>query len=72
KEIPIARANYVLRAVSLPAGNYQLALTFAPRSITVTESIAFTALALILLSLIGSIVWRLRLLGKGKKASTDS
>ena len=72
KEIPIARANYVLRAVSLPAGNYQLALTFAPRSITVTESIAFTALALILLALIGSIVWRIRLWGKEKKVPTDS
>lgn len=60
QEIPIARANYVLRAVSLPAGDYQLTLTFAPQSITVTESIAFTALALILLALIGSIVWRLR------------
>lgn len=72
KEIPIARANYVLRAVSLPAGNYQLALTFAPRSITVTESIAFTALALILLALIGSIVWRIRLWSKEKKAPTES
>ena len=72
KEIPIARANYVLRAVSLPAGNYQLALTFAPRSITITESIAFTALALILLALIGSIVWRIKPWGKSKKAPTDS
>jgi Predicted membrane protein len=71
KEIPIARANYVLRAVSLPAGDYQLSLTFAPRSITITEGIAFTALALILLALVGSILWRVRSFVKTKESASD-
>lgn len=71
KEIPIARANYVLRAVSLPAGDYQLSLTFAPRSITITEGVAFTALALILLALVGSILWRVRSFVKTKESASD-
>lgn len=50
QEIPIARANYVLRSVAVPAGQHQLQLSFHPSSVQTTETIAFIALGIILLS----------------------
>lgn len=46
EELPILRANYVLRALQLPGGNHQVEFKFEPRSYHLGETI----------SLIGSIV----------------
>lgn len=53
-EFPIIRANYVLRGIVLPSGNYQLRMYFDPDSIHVTEAIAYTALTLLLLLVISA------------------
>lgn len=55
KEVPIIRVNYTLRGVIVPAGTHSLRLTFAPTSIATTERIAFGALILLLLLLLGAI-----------------
>ena len=58
---PILRADYVLRAVVIPAGKHQIAFRFDPQSLHTTEAIANTALialALLALALIGWGVWR--------------
>ena len=58
---PILRADYVLRAVVIPAGKHHIAFRFDPQSLHTTEAIANTALialALLALALIGWGVWR--------------
>ena len=52
KEAELARVNYILRAVKVPAGKHRIELVYAPSSITTTETIAFIALALIALGAI--------------------
>ncbi len=57
----ILRADYVLRAVVIPAGKHHIAFRFDPQSLHTTEAIANTALialALLALALIGWGVWR--------------
>lgn len=60
EELPIIRANYILRGVVLPKGDYQLNLRFEPTSITITESIAKGAFVLLLLLGVATIVYYLR------------
>ncbi len=47
KEVPVSRADYILRAVQMPAGKHTVELTFNPESLRLTETIAFCALALL-------------------------
>ncbi|WP_294471295.1 YfhO family protein [uncultured Bacteroides sp.] len=47
--VDIARADYILRAINIPAGEHTLEMWFDPKSIHVTESIAYAALALLLI-----------------------
>ena len=49
---PIARADYVLRAIRVPSGKHTVTMTFKPRSIQTTETIAYTALAILALLLL--------------------
>ena len=53
KELPIVRANYILRAAEIPAGKHTLEFSFNPTSIRVTGTIATIALILFALSVIG-------------------
>lgn len=51
----IARADYILRAMSIPKGKHQIIMTFDPTSLHVTETIAYIALVLLSISIIGYI-----------------
>ena len=49
REVPVARVNYVLRAVSLPAGSHTLTMRFEPQSLGVTGAVAYGCVTLIYL-----------------------
>ena len=59
-DIPVARANYILRAVNVPAGRHSLTMTFNPESISSTETVAKIAILLIYLWVIAAIGLTLR------------
>ena len=60
KPVEIGRADYILRALRVPAGRHSIVMEFRPTSITTTEVIAYTAIALILIGFVAALVmvWR--------------
>lgn len=48
KEVAHGRADYILRAMNVPVGKHTITFTFDPKSLHVTETIAFIALGLLL------------------------
>ncbi len=71
KELPIVRANYVLRAAYIPQGTHELTMTFDPASIHRTEFIAEISTGLLVLLLVASAL--LPLIRRGRKqAEPDS
>ncbi|WP_455672681.1 YfhO family protein [Phocaeicola sp.] len=61
-EAPHGRANYILRAMNVPAGKHTVEFKFDPKSLHVTETIAFIALGLLALALLVSLFlwWKKR------------
>lgn len=57
KELPILRANYVLRALQLPGGNHQVEFRFEPTSYHRGELISLIASIILVLGA-GFAVWR--------------
>ena len=51
-ETPIARADYVLRAIYVPAGEHRVVMSFKPASIAITETIAWCGFGLFALLLL--------------------
>lgn len=60
KDAPIARVDYVLRAVRVPAGHHTIVMTFDPKSVHVTEAIAYSALGLLALLALAGVALHLR------------
>ena len=55
----LGRADYILRALYLPAGEHTVEMRFDPQSLHVTEGIAYTALALMVVGIM-AVIWRQR------------
>ena len=54
--VEIGRVNYVLRAIHIDGGKHKVVLTFKPKSERITETIAYSALALLALLFVGLLV----------------
>lgn len=58
KEVSLGRVDYVLRALQVEPGRHEVVLRFFPRSVKTTETIAYAAMSLLLLLMVGSAFWR--------------
>ena len=58
--VEIARADYILRVMNVPAGEHTIEMWFDPQSIHVTESVAYAALALLLVGVM-ILLWRYKM-----------
>ena len=56
QEVSLGRVNYVLRAMHIKPGSHKVVLSFFPKSISTTETLAYTALAIIALLIVLLIV----------------
>lgn len=56
EEVPHGRADYVLRALAIPAGVHEVAMAFDPRSLHVCSGVAYGCIALIYLLCAGSVI----------------
>lgn len=58
QKVPYVRADYLLRAMALKAGNYEVEFKFEPTSYSVGNAIALTSSILLILSILGFIFWQ--------------
>jgi len=54
-EVPLGRVNYVLRALNIKPGKHTVELTFKPKSVEVTEAIAYSAYAILIVLTLGIV-----------------
>ena len=60
QEAELGRVNYVLRALKVEAGEHEVVLSFFPRSVDTTETIAYVALGALFLLVLLVIIFELR------------
>lgn len=63
REVPIMRANYILRSLKIPAGQHKIEFKFRPKSYETGDTIALVSSALLILLGVGGLF----LFFKGKK-----
>jgi uncharacterized membrane protein YfhO len=56
KETPIIKANYILRALVLPAGEHKIEFKFHPDTYYTGDKISFASSIILILIVIGAII----------------
>jgi hypothetical protein len=70
KDTEVGRVNYVLRAIAVQPGSHKVVMEFRPKSITTTETVAYVAMALLLVSVCVPIGLQVRK-KKGKSEESE-
>ena len=60
QNVELGRVNYILRAIHIEPGQHQVELAFFPKSVNMTETIAYIAFAILLLILVYVIISQLK------------
>lgn len=60
KQTPIIRANYVLRAIKVPAGNHTIEFKFRPSSYRIGDTIALITSIILILLIVVAIIFALK------------
>ncbi|MBC7849843.1 MAG: YfhO family protein [Chitinophagaceae bacterium] len=60
KEVQIARVNYALRGLPVPAGNHKIEFRFDPQTKKTGDTISFIISILSWIIIVGGIIWELR------------
>lgn len=68
EEVKLGRANYILRALRVPAGTHEVRMEFRPVSVETTDSVAFFAIGCIQGALILAVGVAIRKRRKNRKA----
>lgn len=67
KETPIVRANYVLRAIKIPAGTHKIEFKFDPQSVVIGNKISAIASILLFALIVLALVFVYRIRAKADK-----
>lgn len=68
KEVPVGRVNYILRAIQVKPGKHQVVLSFFPKSVDRTETVAYIAFALLVICILLGLGLEIRLRKTGATA----
>ena len=67
QEQPLLRANYLLRAAMIPAGEHEIVMEYAPKAYKTGNTVSFASSLIMILGLIGAIIYTYR----GKKEEKE-
>ena len=59
-EVPVGRVNYILRAIQVKPGKHKVVLSFFPKSVDRTETVAYIAFALLVILIVIGIALQVR------------
>lgn len=71
QEVEVGRADYILRAINIPAGKHELIMTFDPTSLHETEGIAYAAMAILLLVFLTELYFAVKKVKKQQQTSAN-